>query len=161
MAASVGPGSFTGLRVGLATVQGLAMASGTRVAGVSTLAALAGTVPGATGLVAPWLDAGRGEAYAALRRGGDEITPERVAPPGELLQALPPEPILFVGNGAGRYLEAIRRRPGAHPGDDVKGDSPLLAVAVARLGARALEAGTELPVRPRYLRAPDALRARA
>jgi tRNA threonylcarbamoyladenosine biosynthesis protein TsaB len=161
LAVTVGPGSFTGLRVGLATVQGLAMASGTRVAGISTLAALAETVPGATGLVAPWLDAGRGEVYAGLRRGGDEVTPEGVARPEEVLQALPSDPIRFVGNGAGRYLELIRRRPGAHPGDGVEGGSPLLAAAAARLGARALQAGNELPARPRYLRAPDALRARA
>jgi tRNA threonylcarbamoyladenosine biosynthesis protein TsaB len=161
LAVTVGPGSFTGLRVGLATVQGLAMASGTMVAGVSTLAALADTIPDGPGLVAPWLDAGRGEVYAGLRRGGAEVAAERVADPREVLRELPGESIRFVGNGAGRYRELIRRRPGARPGDAVDGDPPGLAAAVARVGARAVADGSALPARPRYLRPPDALRARA
>jgi tRNA threonylcarbamoyladenosine biosynthesis protein TsaB len=161
LAVTVGPGSFTGLRVGLATIRGLAMASGRPVAGISTLEALAAGESAGDVLVAPWLDAGRGEVYAGLLRHGREVLPETAAPPETVLRALPPEPILFLGSGAARYHERIRRRPGADAGDRLEPGPSLLAGSVARAGVRALAAGTALPLQPRYLRPPDATRARA
>jgi tRNA threonylcarbamoyladenosine biosynthesis protein TsaB len=65
---SLGPGSFTGLRVGLATAKGLAYASGIPLVGVSTLLANAGRAGGTNALVASMLDARRGEIYGALFR---------------------------------------------------------------------------------------------
>ena len=68
---SIGPGSFTGLRVGLATVKGLAFGTDRSVAPVSTLAALARNGLGEALPVAPLLDARRGEVYAAAYAAGD------------------------------------------------------------------------------------------
>jgi tRNA threonylcarbamoyladenosine biosynthesis protein TsaB len=65
-AVAAGPGSFTGLRVGIATVQGLAMARGKRVVAVSALEALARAATNADRPIAAWMDAQRGEEYAAL-----------------------------------------------------------------------------------------------
>ena len=65
-AVSIGPGSFTGLRVGIATMQGLALASGKPVVPVSTFDALAWQTRAASEPVATWIDAHRGEVFAAL-----------------------------------------------------------------------------------------------
>lgn len=168
-AVAVGPGSFTGIRVGLATVRGLAMATGRPLAGISSFAAVAEAADDGEDLVAPWLEAGRGEVYGALfgRAPGGRLTPappERsgaVGPPGRLLSRLPPRPIHFAGGGAVRHAGEIRRRPGAHRRDRITFHSPGLAAAVARLGQAALEEGTAAPCRPCYIRPPDATRGSA
>lgn len=78
LAVSLGPGSFTGLRVGLSFAKGMAFASGARMVGVPTLEALASVAPAQFGLVAVACDARRGETYtAAFRRGDRDL--ERVA----------------------------------------------------------------------------------
>ena len=84
LAVAAGPGSFTGLRVGIAAMQGLAMATGKPIVPVSTLEALArvGSVDDGR-LVAPWVDAQRGEVFAAVyESGGREPIgePTRAAP---------------------------------------------------------------------------------
>ncbi len=159
MAVTVGPGSFTGIRVGLATLRGLAQGSGKPLAGVSTLAALAGSYAGVAPHVAAWLDAGRGEIYAALMRPDSGLGSEQVAAPSSVLASLPAVPILFVGDGAMRHAPLIRARGVA--GDAIAGAPPLLAAATARLGREALAAGQPRPARASYLRPPDATRARA
>lgn len=78
VAVSSGPGSFTGLRIGLSTAKGLAFAAGCPLVGVPTLEALAANV---AGLVSPMIDARRGEVYAGLYRTGQDGTPEAVLPP--------------------------------------------------------------------------------
>jgi tRNA threonylcarbamoyladenosine biosynthesis protein TsaB len=161
LAVTVGPGGFTGIRVGLATARTLAEAADLPLAGVSTLAAVAAAVGPVSLPVAPWLDGGRGEVYAGLFRSPAGPGDECVSSPADVLPGLPAEALLFVGDGAVRYGELIAARPHAHPGDQVMPLPEGLAAAAARLGRDALAGGTALPPVPRYLRAPDATRARA
>lgn len=142
---TVGPGSFTGLRVGLAFAQGLGAALAVPVVGVSTLDALAASVDG-EGPTAALIDARRGQVYARFWRGG-----EAQGPAGALsieaatarVRALGPD-VRLAGSGAGLVAEGV-----AATGPD--GPSP---EALARLTAAADPAAN--PPRPLYLRAPDA-----
>ncbi|MEJ2201760.1 MAG: tRNA (adenosine(37)-N6)-threonylcarbamoyltransferase complex dimerization subunit type 1 TsaB [Desulfuromonadaceae bacterium] len=112
----LGPGSFTGLRVGVATVKGLALALQIPVVGVSSLAALAMQVPYVSCPVCTLLDARKAEVYAGLFAWkGVELRPLRdevVLPPVELLASLPAEEIIFVGNGALEYGDLIQETLG-------------------------------------------------
>ncbi len=118
-AVAAGPGSFTGLRVGIATMQGLAMASGARVAPVSTLDALARAGTNATRLVGAWMDAQRGEVYAALYApDGEEVRLEAVAARPQVVLdawagALASREVVFIGDGAMRYSALIGQTPAA------------------------------------------------
>jgi len=143
-AVSIGPGSFTGLRVGVATVKGLAFGERRCVAAVPTLAALAATRAASPGLVAAVLDARRGEVYAAAHRGGDLLAPPLWGP-----SVLRPESLAarleagwsVVGDGVPVVAKAVRARLG----DRVELVGPPAgradAAAVGRLGALALAAG--------------------
>ncbi len=160
-AVSIGPGSFTGLRVGLATVKGLAFASERPVAAVPTLAALARTAGAAAEPVVALLDAQRGEVYAAGFEDGEAArplagVPEALYTPGRLAELLPPECRLagegaeaharVLGLGAGRRLAAA---PLGRP----------RAFQVGILGVRLLRAGLGRPAAelvPRYLRRAEA-----
>jgi tRNA threonylcarbamoyladenosine biosynthesis protein TsaB len=136
-----GPGSFTGLRIGLATARALAYALDLPVAGVSTLAALAAAAPGAL----PVIDARRGEVFTLA---GEE--------PVVLLPAeLEPEPgRRCVGDGACRYRTLLEARGAEIPDDASDLHLPRASVA-ARLAG---EAGPAEDVLPLYLRVPDAER---
>lgn len=111
----VGPGSFTGLRVGVGTVQGLALATGKPVIGVSSLQTLAMQAPFARFQTCALLDARKGEVYAGLFRweGGLPAPqrPEAVLAPEALLESLGGE-TLFLGSGAIVYRTLIARRLG-------------------------------------------------
>lgn len=114
-AAVLGPGSFTGLRVGVATIKGLALAAAKPVVGVSSLAALAWRLPFATLPVCPLLDARKGEVYAALYQWvGEEFSPllsPCVLPPDRWLERLSHD-VLFIGDGAQSYRGLIEERLG-------------------------------------------------
>jgi tRNA threonylcarbamoyladenosine biosynthesis protein TsaB len=111
----LGPGSFTGLRVGVATVQGLALGSGRPVIGVSSLQTLAMQAPFASLPVCTLLDARKNEVYAGLFHWNGNVAvplrPEAVLSPDDLLDSLEGETI-FVGSGAVAYRTLIVRRLG-------------------------------------------------
>jgi tRNA threonylcarbamoyladenosine biosynthesis protein TsaB len=103
-ACTIGPGSFTGLRVGASTIKGLALATGRPIAGVSTLEALAFNIIGSQILICPMLDAKKDQVYTALYRTGrdctlEQIESERVTDVRGFLQCIDEE-VIFVGDGA-------------------------------------------------------------
>ena len=147
----VGPGGFTGLRIGVATARALSQASGAALTGVSTLRALAAAEGDHTVLAV--LDARRGEAFAAAYEHDRVVVPPAAVTP-ELLGTLARPGWLAVGDGAVRFRAVLEPSGAVVPGDA----SPLhrvSAVAVARLAARAEDTGKE-DVVPDYLRLPDA-----
>jgi len=158
-AISIGPGSFTGLRIGLATLKALAFDETRPVAAVPTLAALCAAAAGAPGPVAALLDARRGEVYAAaVARAGDPeptLLADSVFGPEALAAALPQGALLVVGEDA---EPAAARLAALRP--DLR---PLAAAArasrVGRLGRALLAAGRAVPAAalvPRYVRRAEA-----
>lgn len=115
IAIAIGPGSFTGLRIGLALVKGLAYDGNLPVIGVSSLEAQAARVHDLAGLICPLLDARKQEVYAALFDGGDGILRRLAADQAFEISALAtlfdlaPQAsrIAFVGDGAERYSEEL------------------------------------------------------
>jgi tRNA threonylcarbamoyladenosine biosynthesis protein TsaB len=160
-AIAIGPGSFTGLRVGLATLKGLAFGDPRPTAAVSTLAALARRAGDPRPEpVAALLDARRGELYAAAWPEGDAETPsvaEGLYRPEDLARLLPPR-CRLVGEAAADSLGALQALagPGIRLAPDPAGPG---AGHVGVLGARLLRAGAGLPaaqLAPRYLRRAEA-----
>jgi tRNA threonylcarbamoyladenosine biosynthesis protein TsaB len=157
-AVATGPGSFTGLRIGIATMQGLAMATGKPLIGVSALDALYACSATGIGPVATWIDAWRGEVYAALYDDGREIEPPCVARPEDLLRQRAGKPTSFIGDGAAAYQDLIRSTLGtdARLAEPI---APLIAGAIASLAGDAARAGQRPAphaIRPLYVRRPDA-----
>ena len=113
-----GPGSFTGVRIGAATVKGLAQANNRPCAGVSTLAAMAaGTPKGHSNIVCCAMDARREQVYAALFRWGIRMTEDEALPITELEQRLLfyDRPVTFLGDGAALCCETMQQRPDWKP----------------------------------------------
>jgi len=110
-AISLGPGSFTGLRIGVSTVKGLAVATRKPVAGISTLDVLASQISPTPNLICPILDARKGEVYAAFYRYEEGNSLKRLS----TYQAIRPEDlvkkiqgkIVFIGNGAKTYRDYL------------------------------------------------------
>lgn len=162
LAAVLGPGSFTGLRVGVATVKGLALAMDKPVVGVSTLQALAMQFPFARHPLCVLLDARKNEVYAGLYHweGGRPVAdrPETVIAPEALLESLDGE-ILFAGDGAIAYRTFIARRLGPRAHFVPWTLNLPRAAAAAVLALAALRAGDTIPLAqlaPRYIRLSEA-----
>ncbi|MDU0460595.1 MAG: tRNA (adenosine(37)-N6)-threonylcarbamoyltransferase complex dimerization subunit type 1 TsaB [Geobacteraceae bacterium] len=116
-AASLGPGSFTGVRGGLATIQGLALATGKPCVGYSSLALLAMNFSLSPYPVCPVLDARKSEVYAGLYDCSSStpvpIIEDRVLPPADLLDLIlssTDQPVIFAGDGAQRYSDLMLER---------------------------------------------------
>jgi len=155
IAVTIGPGSFTGVRVGIAAARGLALAAGKPAIGLTTLAAF--TAPhvagGFAGTVVPVIDARHGQVYMQVfGPGGRAVVPPRLAAIGEAVAAARSRaPALIAGSAAD--LVASQWPPGEPLPEIVAASAPDIAW-VARLGAAAQE-DRALP-KPLYLRLPDA-----
>jgi tRNA threonylcarbamoyladenosine biosynthesis protein TsaB len=161
-AVGLGPGSFTGLRIGLAAAKGLAWAAGKPLVGVPTLDALARNHPPAQTRICPLLDARKGQVYAALfepdEAGGWKRTMEEEAFTPDELAALIHEETVFFGEGVRTWEESLSQLLGAF---FLRGEDNLdypRAEAVARLAVHLFYEGTETDpagIVPRYIRPPD------
>jgi tRNA threonylcarbamoyladenosine biosynthesis protein TsaB len=155
IAVSIGPGSFTGLRIGLSTAKGLAFALRLPMVGVSTLEVMAASLAsghlagsGEAYPICPVLDAKRQEVYAALFRADSEgelkkIAGEEAITPAGMLEKLSGlhEPILFLGTGALLYENLIREKRGELARFDSRLDPYPSPSIVARLGMKRLVKG--------------------
>ncbi len=162
LAVTRGPGSFTGLRIGLSTVKGLAMAMNRPAVGISSLETLAFQAEGSEDLICPMIDARRKEVYWSLYRrtaqGLERIEAEQVGPAVEAANRIK-APCQFIGSGARVYrslLEKTLAIPGRWSADD---HTAIRVSAVARLAVERLEDDTAHDIkalRPAYLRRSDA-----
>ena len=163
LAVAAGPGGFTGLRIGLAAMQGLAMTLDKPVAGVSTLDALAAQVADATAsFVVPWMDAQRGDVFAAVIDRASQHTVELPVAehPASVLDRwrsrLGGHEAIFIGDAVSRDAELIARAGGKRWA--IRNPDPL-APQIARLArqlARQGRAGAPHALTPIYVRRPDA-----
>jgi tRNA threonylcarbamoyladenosine biosynthesis protein TsaB len=170
-AVASGPGSFTGMRVGIATMQGLAFVQGRRIAAVSALEAIAQSTTRdltAGTVIGVWMDARRHDVFSALYR----LAAKPPFDPGRLVELDGPavgdpaatlirwgrivdRAALFVGDGAAQYGDVLRS---CHPDARII-DAPRLAGTIGLMAVASSEAGGTLApgdVRPLYVRRPDA-----
>ncbi|MCI0342818.1 MAG: tRNA (adenosine(37)-N6)-threonylcarbamoyltransferase complex dimerization subunit type 1 TsaB [Planctomycetales bacterium] len=161
LAVGLGPGSFTGVRVGIAFVKGLALGTGRPVVGVPSLEALARNAPADAPAVATLVDARWGEAYLAVfRRGAGGLSrelPETVLEPAGIAARIPADAVV-IGNGLGPFGGELRGRGCALPDPDL---ARVSAVAVACLAASTLRRTGPSPLHalaPIYLRGSHAER---
>lgn len=150
----VGPGTFTGLRIGIATARALALANGLPLRRVSSLAALAAGIDAPLRL--PLIDARRGELFAALYEGGELLWPPVAAPPEQLIERLRAVAFtpLAAGDGSVRF-RGMLEEAGIRVALDNSEAHVVRALHVCRLGAGAPDEPPEA-VLPDYLRDPDA-----
>jgi len=158
-AVAAGPGSFTGLRVGIGTVQGLALGAGRPCAAISTLDALAVRAAGAADWIVAVMEAHRREVFGGTfdAAGRRRAEPES-APLATLLERVP-DGAAFIGDGAERYREQITA---ARPAAVFPRRGLFLAGTVAVMGEAVLAQGGGRPaseLRPLYLRAADIWKA--
>jgi tRNA threonylcarbamoyladenosine biosynthesis protein TsaB len=159
VAAATGPGGFTGIRVGLAAAHGIALATGARLVGISSFAAVAAAV-GDNQYMLVALDSRREDLYVQLFAAaeGGPIADSKALLPGALAAYLaaaglpPDEPLLIAGDAAIAGAAALKGRSGIAVADNSAPDALGVAAAVLRLLRDGAAVG---PARPLYLRPPD------
>ncbi len=171
IAVAAGPGSFTGLRIGVSTARALAQALNLPAVPVSTLEALAEAVPGPGTLICPLLDARRSQVYTALykRSAQPPFNLETIIAPAalaldELISAIRTldQPIVFLGEGLQNNAPTLAEK--LSPGRAVFAPAPFRlcrAALVALCGQRLLKdnpTASYLELMPHYLRRPEAER---
>jgi tRNA threonylcarbamoyladenosine biosynthesis protein TsaB len=161
-AVSKGPGSFTGLRIGLSTIKGLAVARARPLAGISTLEALAWQCGPVPHLICAMMDARRGEVYFSLFRHRDgspvSLQDERALAPAAVAESIRP-PCVFIGSGAVLHRDDLLDRLGDGAIFPPAHFHLLRAATIARLAHRRLEAGDAddtVALAPVYIRKSDA-----
>ncbi len=166
-AVGCGPGSFTGIRIGMSTVKGLAMALDRPVVGVSSLDALARQTEGTTDAVCPMIDARRGEVYAAFfRREGQglvQVCAEGIMAPEAIGAWIGEGRCLCTGTGAARYRDALAARFGHRVVFGPEEMNFPRAAVIARLARPRISmaaSGSAMGIVPTYLRQSDAERNR-
>ncbi|MFO7962389.1 MAG: tRNA (adenosine(37)-N6)-threonylcarbamoyltransferase complex dimerization subunit type 1 TsaB [Desulfobacterales bacterium] len=162
-AVTQGPGSFTGIRIGIAAVKGLASAVGKPVVGISTLEVLAYQAGGFSGPVCAMLDARKNEVFSGFFRWLDNrpcrMENETVGPIKKVLDVID-EPCLFIGSGAKLYEPEIVRHTGSLAVFPPLHDHAVRSSMVGRIGYMKFCSTTALgasEIRPTYLRPPDAV----
>ena len=160
VAVGLGPGGFTGLRIGVATARALAQGAGAEIVGVSSLRALAAgaTAPPATRGVLAVIDARRGEVFVAGFDGAEQVlAPVAVAP--DAVAAVAGKNWLAVGDGAIRFRAELEGAGCLVP-PDASPQHRVSAGAVCRLSIEAREGSEPALIVPDYLRPPDAVKTR-
>ncbi len=166
-AVSAGPGSFTGVRIGVATLKGLAFGSNTPCIGVSTLEALAYNLRMYKGLICPVMNARRAQVYTALfRSDGQALTrllPDSAMAIEELDELLSGygESVCFCGDGYDITLKALTKTAAEYVPQQQREQSAASVAALALEKFKVGEAGTDLDIRVDYLRPSQAERERA
>lgn len=158
-----GPGSFTGLRIGISTIKALAAAAGKPVVGVSNLDALAmQAAPASQHMICSLMDARKGEIYYSLYRCQDgnlhQIAPPRVSPLAEVLPAVDTG-CVFIGEGAQRYRKEIYDKLGSYAVFAAPAQHTVRASTIGRLSLERFEKGHTddiFKLVPEYLRKSDA-----
>ena len=161
-AVTIGPGSFTGLRIGISTIKGLAFCLGKPVVGVSSLDALAWQCAQSAYLICPLLDARKKEVYACRYRfNNNELIKdgaENVASPAEAVRGIR-EPSIFVGNAVQLYRENISAELGELAHFAAWGQHIIRASSIAWLsmtGFYRQQTDDVALLIPQYIRRPDA-----
>ena len=166
-ACSSGPGSFTGVRIGAATVKGLAFGTDKPCIGVSSLEALAENLSGANGIVCPAMNARRGQVYAALFRMTDgvcqRLTEDDCVLATDVAEQLSAydEPVYFTGDGAELMIKATAENKNVRKTPELllyQNGYSVGVCAYRKLAAG--ETGTDRELAPVYLRKPQAERER-
>lgn len=163
LAVNAGPGSFTGVRIGVATVKGLAFARSLPCAPVSTLESLAQNLDGVPGVVCPLMDARRNQFYCALFAGGRRITPDGCMTFDELYPLLKAQssPVTLCGDGALAFAKLCGEELPFSVANPVVREQNALSTAIC--GHRMFAEGKTVSgkeLRPVYLRVPQAERER-
>ncbi|MFC1691976.1 tRNA (adenosine(37)-N6)-threonylcarbamoyltransferase complex dimerization subunit type 1 TsaB [Candidatus Latescibacterota bacterium] len=166
---SLGPGSFTGLRIGIATAMGLAYGLKAEVAGVNTLMAIAWNASKPGALVCPLIDARRFEVYSALYRTSEGVPSVIVSPSALTIPKLADtlnsfdEQVLITGPAAEKFKAAIEERTESSVSFITSEKAQPSGVAVAQIGLMMFHTGNSInPValKPVYLKKSDAEIAR-